>query len=110
MSHYDFGNFNRDNDFSLYQIGKSRKALEEQKAVEKRTPETEQQKVFEQIQVDANSLDVLGSYGAAFSGMNNKKAKVSELGLTAHDQIKIGKFVDANQQARIEQDMLRYFG
>ena len=53
-------------------------------------------------------MEALGNYGVAFSGMN-KKADVSELGLTAHDELKIGKFVNAEQQARIEQDMLKYF-
>ena len=109
MSHYDFGNFNKDKDFSLYQIGKARKALEEKKALERQEKEKLQEQVIEQKQVDANSLEALGTYGLAFSGMN-KKANVSELGLTQHDELKIGKFVNAEQQARIEQDMLRYFG
>ena len=108
MSHYDFGNFNRDKDFSLYQIGKARKALEEKKALERQEKEAVKEQVFEQKQVDANSLEALGNYGVAFSGMN-KKADVSELGLTAHDELKIGKFVNAEQQTRIEQDMLKYF-
>ena len=109
MSHYDFGNFNRDKDFSLYQIGKARKAIEEKKALERQEKEKLQEQVIEHKQVDANSLEALGNYGIAFSGMN-KKADISELGLTPHDELKIGKFVNAEQQARIEKDMLKYFG
>jgi len=109
MSHYDFGNFNRDKDFSLYQIGNLRKKIEEKNVQEKLNEEVSEA-VVQQKKCDANSLDALGNYGVAFSGLNNKKADVSDLGLTAHDQLKIGKYVNANEQARIEQDMMKYFG
>ncbi len=108
MSHYDFGNFNRDNDYTLYQIGRTKKAMAEAKAAEKKEQVVQEQK-FEQKKTDANSLEALGNYGVALSGMN-KKTDVSALGLNLHDQIQVSKYVNAEQQARIEQDMLKYFG
>ena len=108
MSNYDFGNFNKDKDFSLYQIGRAKKALADSQAAQKAEQEKVQEQVVEQKKTDANSLEALGNYGIAFSGMN-KKTDLSALGLDLHDQIKVGKYVDAEQQARIEQDMLKYF-
>ena len=54
MSNYDFGNFNKDKDFSLYQIGKAKKALADSQATQKAEQEKVQEQVFEQRKTDAN--------------------------------------------------------
>lgn len=108
MSNYELGNINRDKDYSLYQIGRSKKALTDAQAA-KVKEEQVQNTYVEQRKTEANSLDALGNYGMAFSGMN-KKTDVSALGLTAHDQVAVGKYVTPEQQARIADDMMKYFG
>lgn len=108
MSHYDFGNFNRDNDYTLYQIGKSRKAVADEQAVKAKEEKQVQNQAYEYKKTDANSLEALGNYGMAFSGLN-KKTDVSALGLSLNDQITVGKYVSPDQQARIAEDMLKYF-
>lgn len=110
MAHYDFGNYNRDKDYSLYQIGRSKKAAEDAQTAKTKEQEQVKKQVYEQKRTDANSLEALGNYGLAFSGLNNKKTDVSALGLGVQDQIKIGKYVTPDQQARIAEDMMKYFG
>lgn len=110
MSHYDLGNYNREKDYSLYQIGRSKKIAEDAQTAKTREQEQVKKQVYEQKQTDANSLEALGNYGLAFSGLNNKKTDVSALGLDLHDQITVGKYVNPDQQARIAEDMMKYFG
>lgn len=109
MSNYDLGNINRDKDYSLYQIGRSKKALADAQAAKTTEDQQVQQQTFEHKKTEANSLDALGNYGMAFSGMN-KKTDVSALGLSAHDQNVVGKYVTPEQQTRISEDIINYFG
>ena len=105
---YEFGNYNREKDCGLYQIGSARKFAEkapERKAEEK---EQEQQPVFEPKKAEANCLEALGAYGVAFSGMG-KKTDVTGLGLSLNDQAIVAKFVSPEQQARIAENMLGFF-
>lgn len=110
MSHYDFGNYNRDNDYSLYQIGRSKKAAEDAQTLKTKDQEQAKRQVYEQKRADANSLEALGNYGLAFTGLSDKKTDVSALGLGLHDQIAVGKYVTPDQQDRITEDMMKYFG
>ena len=105
---YEFGNYNRENDYSLYQIGKAKKALEDVQAKQVKEQVKEEKPVIETKTAEASSLDVLGAYGAAFSGIG-KKTDVSRLGLSQNDQALVAKFVTPEQQARIEEDILRFF-
>ena len=109
MSHYDFGNFNRDNDYSRYQFGQQRKAAADARVVkeqEKEIPEV----AYQPKQAEAESAMALGVYGQAFLGMNkNKKVDVSAMGLSAADQALIAKYVTPEQQARISKDILEFF-
>ena len=106
---YEFGNYNRENDYSLYQIGKAKKAVEDAQAKQvQQEKEKEEQPVFEARKAEASSLEALGAYGAAFSGIG-RKTDVSRLGLSQNDQALVAKFVTPEQQARIEEDILRFF-
>lgn len=60
------------------------------------------------INTEANSLDALGKYGLALSGLG-KKADVSGLGLSQNDQAIVGRYVTQAQQERISEDMLGFF-
>ena len=106
MSTFDYGNFNRDNDYSRYLLGQQKKTAADAQVGKS------QQKIDinfkEAKQADAKSLDALGSYGFALSGLA-KKPDVSALGLTAADQALIAKYVTPEQQARISENMLGYF-
>ena len=108
MSHYEFGNYNRDNDYSLYQIGKQKKAAADTKVAQNAAKERIEIN-FKTQSFEANSLDALGAYGLAFSGLG-KKPDVSGLGLSQNDQAIVGRYVNPEQQARISEDILRYFG
>ena len=107
MSHYEFGNYNRENDYSLYQIGKQKKAAADAQAANK-AKEAINLKFSETKQVEAGSLDALGNYGLALSGLG-KKTDVSALGLSQNDQAIVGRYVTPEQQARISEDMLGFF-
>ena len=106
MSTFDYGNFNRDNDYSRYQLGQQKKTAADAQVGKS------QQKIDinfkEAKQADAKSLDALGAYGFALSGLA-KKPDVSGLGLSQNDQALVGKYVNQEQQARISEDMLGYF-
>ena len=105
---YEFGNYNREKDYGLCQIGRAMKSAEgvPQKKVEEQ--EQEQQPVFEPKKAEANCLEALSAYGVAFSGMG-KKTDVTGLGLSHNDQVLIAKFVTPEQQARIAENMLGFF-
>ena len=106
MSTFDYGNFNRDNDYSRYQIGQQRKAAADAQvgnAIQKIDINFSKART-----TDAKSLDALGAYGFALSGLA-KKPDVTGLGLSAHDQAFVGNYVTSEQQARISEDMLGYF-
>lgn len=107
MSHYEFGNYNRENDYSLYQIGKQKKAAAEAQTTKKPAGNININ-FSEAKKVEAGSLDALGNYGLALSGLG-KKTDVSALGLSANDQAIVGRYVNPEQQARISEDMLKFF-
>jgi hypothetical protein len=110
MSNYNFGNFNRERDYNLYQIRRSQQGAPEantDKSQEKNM--ASEQQVYEQKKTDASSLDALSNYAFALSGLNGKKTDLSALGLSLAEQVKIEKYINPQQQARIEQDMLKYF-
>lgn len=105
---YEFGNYNREKDYSLYQIGRAKKAAADAQAKQVQEKEHKEQQVFETRKAEANSLDALGAYGVAFSGMG-KKADVTGLGLTQNDQAIVAKYVTPEQQARIEESIKGFF-
>ena len=105
---YDFGNYNREKELGLFQIAKPRKLAEETPKKVEEEKAAEKQPVFEQKKAEANSLELLGAYGAAFTGIG-KKTDVSGLGLTQNDQAIVAKFVTPEQQARIAENMLGFF-
>ena len=105
---YEFGNYNRENDYNLYQIGKAKKAIEDAQTKQVKEKVKEEKPVIEARTAEASSLEALGAYGAAFSGIG-RKADVSRLGLSQNDQALVAKFVTPEQQARIEEDILRFF-
>ncbi len=106
MPTFDYGNFNRDNDYSRFQLGQQKKTVADSQVGKT------QQKIDinfkEAKQTEAKSLDALGSYGFALSGLA-KKPDLSALALSQNDQAVVGRFVTAEQQARISDDMLSYF-
>ena len=108
MSNYDFGNFNRDNDYRRYQLGQQRKAAADAQVAKEQEKELKQL-IYEPKQTEAHSAEALGVYGQAFFGLKSKKTDVGELGLTAADQALIAKYVTPEQQARISENMLGYF-
>lgn len=108
MSNYDFGNFNRDKDYSLYQIGKQKKATMDSLAAKEKEQAKEAVKFTEPKQTEAKSADVLGAYGKAFFDMN-RKPDLAGLGLSANDQALVEKYITPEQQARIAENMLGYF-
>ena len=107
MSNYDFGNFNRDKDFSLYQIGKQKKAVADAMEAKKKEQAKEVAK-FVPKQADAESAEVLGAYGKAFFDMN-RKPDLAGLGLSPNDAALVAKYITPEQQARIEADVLGFF-
>ena len=104
---YEFGNYNREKDYSLYQIGRAKKAVADVQAKQNQEKEIKETS-FETKKAEANSLEALGAYGAAFSGMG-KKTDVSGLGLSQNDQALVAKFVTPEQQARIAENILGFF-
>ncbi len=105
---YEFGNYNRDNDYNRYQLGQQRKAIADAQVA--KAKEKVQEKVqIEEVHTEAKSAEALGVYGQAFFGMNTKKVDLGALGLTANDEKLVGKFVTPEQQARIAEDMLKFF-
>ena len=105
MSNYDFGNYNRDKDYSLYQL-----VIQKKVATEKTVEAKEKVNInYEMKSADADSLNALGVYGMAFSGLG-KKTDVSGLNLSANDQALVSRYVTPEQQARISEDVLKYFG
>ena len=106
MSTFDYGNFNRDNDYSRYQLGQQKKTAAD--ALVGKTQPKININYKGTKQADAQSLDALGLYGFALSGLA-KKPDVSGLGLSQNDQAIVGKYVNQEQQVRISEDMLGYF-
>ena len=107
MSNYDFGNFNRDKDYGLYQIGKQKKAAMDSLKAKEKEHAQEVVKIAPK-ETEAKSADALGAYGKAFLDMN-KKPDLAGLGLSANDQALIAKYITPEQQARISEDILGYF-
>lgn len=105
---YEFGNYKREKDYNLYQIGNAKKAPEEKQAKEVQEKVKEEHPVIEAKKAEASCLEALGAYGAAFSGIG-KKTDVSGLGLSQNDQAIVAKFVTPEQQARIAESMARFF-
>ena len=108
MSNYDFGNFNRDKDYSLYQIGKQKKAVMDALRAKEKEHAQEAVKAITPKETEAKSADALGAYGKAFLDMN-KKPDLAGLGLSANDQALVAKYITPEQQARITEDILKYF-
>ena len=105
MTHFNYGNFNKDNDFSLYQIGSQKKRISDAQTMK---PQEKIEINFETKKTEAASLDALSNYGLAISGLG-KNPDVTALGLTQNDQAIVGRFVTPEQQARISDDMLAFF-
>ncbi len=108
MYYGDYGNYDartvdRKKDYELYQLGKEKKAAADAISAKNNTiiafPKT----------AEARSTDALGAYGKAAFNIG-QKVTASALPLTDEAQAMIGRYFTPEQEQRVTENMLNYFG
>lgn len=109
MYYGDYGNYesrsyDRSKDYDLYQGGKEKKTT-----VEAQPAKISQPLFSYNKNADVQSTDALGTYGKAFLNMGQRSLNFA-LPLTDEAQAMVGKHITPEQQARVSEDFLNYFG
>lgn len=111
MYYGDYGNYesrsyDRTKDYDLYQIGKEKIAAGDAQSAAKAQPPLF---TFNR-RTEVKSTDALGTYGKAFLNMGQKNNPALVLPLTDEAQAMVGRYNTPEQQARVSENMLGYFG